>query len=158
MATKLPAITEEDRVIESIQSMDEVDIHKEVIWPLLKVLGATHVEYVHGPTEKGKDFIFVHPDFHGNARLEVCQVKNEPFRGRAGNDHVSAVLNQMIQCVGYEVLNPCTQKLELPKGAILYSMYELPEKGISGASGLLASFQKNNCEFVGPVKISKLIA
>jgi hypothetical protein len=157
MPPHLPPVSEEDRVLEHLQRMPEVELHKQVVHLLLKRLGATHVEYVHGSAEKGKDFIYVCLDFQRRPRLEVCQVKNTPFTGRAGDNHPGTVLNQLIQCRSYEVRNPASGKIERPRGVVLYSTYELPEKDIAGGRSLLDEIERNDCEFVGPVAFVRLV-
>jgi hypothetical protein len=145
---------ERDRVLARLRAMTEVDLHNDVVGPLLKAQGVRHVERVHGTTEKGKDFIYVHRDpFHGIDSLEVMQVKNSPFSTKSNYDHPSTVLSQLLQCETTEVRNPETNQLQVPHRIILLSTYELPERTISGAGPLLDKLNASKCLFIGPEKL-----
>src|SRR5689334_22794111 len=80
-------VTDNDKLLIALRGMTETRLHREVIQPRLRHMGADNVQYTHGQTEKGKDFVYTINDFYGDPQLQVCQVKNEPFSGRA--DHPS---------------------------------------------------------------------
>jgi NACHT domain len=149
--------TETDRVLERLRSIPEPELQTDVVIPLLKNQGAKCVECVHGPTEKGKDIVYVHEDFDGDDRLVVCQVKNQPFSGRAGDDHAISVLSQLIQCRAYEVRNPITNLMQRPQGVVLLSTYDLPQKDLAAAGRLLQEMKEKECKFVGPEELVKKV-
>jgi hypothetical protein len=144
-------------VLQKLRDMTEDKLRKEVVIPLLKKQGATHIELVHGAFEKGKDIIYIHSDFHNHARLEVCQVKNQPFSGRAGDDNPVTVLSQLQQCRKIEIRNPAKNTTERPRGVVLLSTYEIPTKDTYGADRLLKQIEEDDCLFIGPEEFVKKI-
>src|SRR4051794_7222377 len=97
--------TDRDKLLTHLRSMKETDLHIEVIQPLLEAMGALNIRYVHGPSERGKDFIYIMPIPHRRPRLAVCQVKNDILSGRATDPgNMTAVLTQLTQCRKVEVL------------------------------------------------------
>jgi hypothetical protein len=147
-----------ERLMSVLHSMDETKIHKDVIHPLLIALGFIDVVYTHGSQERGKDFIYIEVDKYQNHRLHVCQVKNKPFSGRSRDrESVSEVLNQLLQCVEYESLNPVTHQKELPWEATLYTTYPLPDAATADAHQLLDRIKQKKIVIIGPDKLAGLI-
>lgn len=147
-----------DYVIEHFRRMKETVLHKRVIGPLLKAMGAKHLEYLHGPNERGKDFVYLARGFYGQDQLTVCQVKNKPFSGRAADsESVTAVLNQLVQCRKTLVLNPATGQKELPEHVVLITAYGLPDAPLSDGGVLLQEIRTNACEIIGPERLVDLV-
>jgi len=135
--------------------MPEIELHKQVVFPLLRAKMARNVQYVHGSFEKGKDILYNCFGFHGQSRLEVWQVKNQPFSGRAGDkNHVAEVLTQLSkQCRYTEIRNPETGRSERPRGVVLYSTYDLPDKDTLGLGRFFQELDELECDFIGPDKL-----
>lgn len=158
MSADPPPKTADDLVLEYLRGMPERRLHTETIVPLLKARGASHVQYVHGAFERGKDIVFVSEDFYGDPRLEVCQVKNEPFTGRATDSNFTfGLLNQLNQAREIEVLNPATHTLERPAAVSLISTYAIHDKDVAGASAFLAKLKSNSVKIVGPDDLLRLL-
>ncbi|MCZ6529587.1 MAG: NACHT domain-containing protein [Chloroflexi bacterium] len=147
----------QSRALQHLRSMSEIKLHTEVINPLLLLL-ASHVRYVHGSEERGKDFVYVTKDELGDSVLQACQVKNTPLTGRASSSvHTVALLTQLRQCRELLVLNPETHLKEKPQVVSLWTMYPLPEKDTADSSELLGSLRHLQCKIVGPEKIVQLV-
>ena len=147
----------EERVLTSLRAMKEADLTKKVIIPILKGMGASHVRYLHGSFERGKDLACVFADSYGDGQLEVCQVKNEAFSDRAGaNSHTASVLAQVQQARRTEVLNPQTNCKELPQAVRLWTTYPLPDKGTADMGAFLSKLRADNCRVVTPEKLVAL--
>jgi len=138
--------------------MAEVDLHKAVIFPLLRAMGFQHVQYVHGAFERGKDIIYNASDEFGDPLLSVCQVKNAPFSGDATSENNTlAALNQLRQCRVTQVLDPLTNTLQLPQRVLLLSTFIIPDKDVAGVGRLLDALRAEGIECKGPDKPADLI-
>lgn len=145
------------RVLEYLRSISEVDLCRKIVDPLLRQIGS-NVQYVHGNTEEGKDFIFTTKDAYGDLLLEVCQVKNAPFSSKAGHrSNLITLLQQLTQCKNLEVTNPATHLNELPQFVSLITTYPLPQKGTKSAGILLNKLKQENCKIIGPDKFLFLL-
>lgn len=152
------AVSPTDRVLEYLRSLDEVTVHKEVIFPLLRAMQMRNVEYVHGPDERGKDIKFNRLDEFESELLDVCQVKNQPFSGNAAAEtNTFAMLNQLRQCRSIEILNPATNRLQTPDNVWLISTYPLPDKDTIGATKLFDDLAELSARIVWPDKLVTLI-
>lgn len=157
-AVRMKHKSKADDVISQIRKLPETKLHTKIVIPLLKSIGFSHIRYLHGSAEKGKDLCYIVEDNFGDKYLEVCQVKNEPFSGKAihANNTIST-LTQLRQCKNIEVFNPLTTKNELPQSAVLMTTYPLPDKDIQGASKLLDELHRERCKIVTPEKFIELI-
>lgn len=145
-------------VIEYLRKMPEVNLHTEIVIPLLKGMNFTHIRYLHGANERGKDILYIAKDAFGKSYVGVCQVKNEPFSGRASSKtHTIGILNQLKQCCSIEVHNPETHQNELPQEIVLLSTYPFPNKDIIGASSLLDELKRLRCKLIEPETLVNLI-
>ena len=148
----------DDEVLEYLRKLPETKLHTEIIIPLFKKMGFTHIRYLHGASERGKDILYVVEDVYGDSRLAVCQVKNNPFSGRANvTANTIAVLNQLKQCRNTEVLNPKTHIKELPQEVLLLTSYPVPDKDTADAGRLLDDLRALGCKIIGPEKFVSLI-
>lgn len=146
------------RVLENLRKMTEPNLHRTVITPLLEELGASHIRYLHGPQERGKDFSYVVNDIFGNPCLEVCQVKNGPLSGRSKSTlNTVRILNQLIQCRTTEVWNPVTQLKERPASIVLLTTYPLPDKDIADTGQLLREIREGPFKVIGPERLAALL-
>jgi hypothetical protein len=158
MAESAVAGKDEQRVLDGLRQMKEVDIHQQIIMPLLHDMGMSHVRYVHGSYERGKDILYLSRDSFGDDRLEVCQVKNEAFTGQAGDKNsTTAALHQLVQSRTTEVLNPATNRMELPLGVVLWTTYPLPDRTVAGAGALLDEIHRTQCKIIPPEKFARLL-
>ncbi|NQT12496.1 MAG: NACHT domain-containing protein [Planctomycetes bacterium] len=131
--------------------MDERLLHNRVIMPVLKAKGATHVRYVHGAFERGKDIIYVYRDFDDDLCLRVCQVKNEKLTGKAsGPSSAMGVLRQLEQCRETAVLNPVTNTKELPQEVALYTTYPIPDHAVADGAAFLDRLRATRCKVFAP--------
>jgi hypothetical protein len=147
-----------EKVLSILQSMHETQIHKDVIHPLLIALGFKDISYVHGPQERGKDFVYIEFDRYNIPRLHVCQVKNQPMTGQARHrESVTEVMNQLVQCSNYEVLNSRSNAKELPWQITLYTTYPLPDAALADAQPLLDLIRRSRIIVVGPEQLVELI-
>lgn len=155
--TLLTVVTPEQRALEHLCNIPETELHTTVILPLLSVM-ASHVEYVHGREEEGKDFVYMTKDPYGEDVLEVCQVKNSPFNGNSGSSsNMVSVLTQVMACKQLEITNPITHKKQLPQSVTLFSTYDLPQRLTRSATPLLEHFDNKQCRFIGPDKLLQLL-
>src|SRR5579862_4743119 len=146
----------DDIVLTFLRSLPETRLHRDVIEPLLRRLG-THVQYVHGQSEDGKDFVYTTRDAYGDSLLEVCQVKNTPFSARADSLNAIQLLTQLTQCRELEVTNPQSNLNERPNVVSLWTTYAIPVKATKGARLLLEELRANRCKIIGPAKLVELI-
>lgn len=145
------------RVLSHLRSMSEPELHREIILPILQRM-ATHVRYVHGASERGKDFVYVTRDAYGDSVLEVCQVKNGPFSGRAGTKrNTASLLDQLRQSRNYEVLNPETNRKERPQVVSLWTTYPISDRDTADGAGLLNELSAMRCKIVTPEKLVSLL-
>lgn len=148
----------DEHVLNQIRKMDERKIHTSIVIPMLKNMGCLHIEYLHGAFEKGKDLVYSFRDHFGDSYIEVCQIKNQPFSGKANSDNNTiAVLSQLKQCKNIEVFNPIAKKNELPQSIILLTTYPIPTKDTVGASKLLEELHTERCKIVSPQQFVNLI-
>jgi len=149
--------SEAERAIENFRKIDEVESHKKVYQPLLESLGFTHIVYCHGPFERGKDFVCLDVDRLGTSQLVVIQVKNERISARS-RDQAAAVgiVNQLSQCLQSKVLHPVTSREELPRKALLFTSYPIPDHALAGMGDSLDSLLRS-CEIVGPTRLIELL-
>lgn len=151
-------VSERERVIEHMRRMDERLLHTEVVIPLFRNMDFKNVRYLHGPSEKGKDLVFNVNDGYGGLRLEVCQVKNSPFTGKASSkDNTFTVLRQLQMCRQYEVLNPSNNQKEKPQGVVLFTTYELPDRDTADAGIFLDELRAQSIKVLGPDTILDLV-
>ncbi len=147
-----------DRVLSHLRAMHEKDLHVRIVIPLLKAMGCTHVQHVHGPFERGKDIVFIVPDPLDDARLEVCQVKNAAITGSATDPNAtSTVLTQLQQAREYEVLNPLTNQKELPHSVRLLSTYPIHDYATADAGTFLRKLRAQQCRIIGPEQLCRLM-
>ena len=143
--------SESDRVLDALRAMDERVLHKRVIMPVLKQKGATHVRYVHGAFERGKDIVYVYRDFDDDLCLRVCQVKNEKLTGSTSSpSSAMGVLRQLEQCRDTAVLNPVTNTKELPQEVALYTTYPIPDHAVADGAAFLERLRATRCKVLGP--------
>lgn len=144
--------------LERMRSMTEEEFRRIVVAPLLQAMG-THVTETHGVDEEGKDFTYMAKDHVGFDILIACQVKNEKLTGDSsrGAGNVTVVLNQLLQCVALEALNPVTNLRERPQAAYMISTYPLPDGKTKSAGRLLAELREKQCQFIGPEKLIELL-
>lgn len=149
----------DDLVLKRLRGMPEVELHSKVVIPLLKKMPFECVRYVHGVFERGKDLIYLSRDAYGDEQLEVCQVKNGPFTGKAGRKtNTIDALSQIRSCRMTEVLNPKTNQKEKPQAVVLLTTYPLTDKDTADRGGLLQELKELECKIVGPEKLVDLIA
>ncbi len=149
--------SETDRAIENFRKMGEVESHKKVYQPLLSSMGYQHIQYCHGSSERGKDFICLDPGRLGNMSLTVVQIKNERITGKSkSRNSAVGVIHQLLQCLSTRVLNPLTHREEIPRKAILFTSYPIPDSTVSGM-GEHIDVLLRQCEIVGPSQLMTLI-
>jgi|GEM_PF-3442032 len=147
-----------EMVIAKLRRMSEIDLHKRVVVPLLKNMSFRYVRYVHGSFERGKDLLYLSEDAYGDWRVEVCQVKNSPFTGRATSSaSTSTTLTQLQQCRHTSVLNPLTHKMEVPKAVVLLTTHAIPDRDVAGTDDFLIALDRLECKIVGPERLVTLI-
>ncbi|MBS0207971.1 MAG: NACHT domain-containing protein [Planctomycetes bacterium] len=150
-------IATKDRVLAALRLMSERQLRETIVIPLLKAMGATHLEHVHGPFERGKDFIFVMPDSFRDPILSVIQVKNSEFSGSFSSESsVSTALQQLLHCAETKVLSPLTNQKELPKEVLFITTYNLPDAPLADADLLLDKVRRQS-KIIGPEKLVALI-
>ncbi len=138
--------------------MAETQIHTRVIIPLLKARGASHVRYVHGSFERGKDIIYVYSDFHGEPCLGVCQVKNEKLTGKSGaTSSAMTVLTQLQQCRNTRVLHPATTTKCLPDEVVFYTPFPIPDAPLADAGTFLEQLRANGIRVISPERLDEQI-
>jgi hypothetical protein len=131
--------TDDDKVLAHFRQMPETKLTKELIIPLLQCMGATHVDYLHGSSEKGKDIIFLKQDMF-KQKLVACQVKNDKFTGKASSpSNTTAVLNQLLQCRNTHILHPVTHQKQLPNEVVLITTFPVPDKDTAEYAPIVAA-------------------
>ncbi|HEX4132826.1 MAG TPA: hypothetical protein VHZ24_22525 [Pirellulales bacterium] len=146
-----------DRVIAALRELSEEELRRDFIIPLLKAMGATHVEHVHGPFERGKDLIYVRSDAFQDSLLGVVQAKNEPLSGSfSSRSSAGTALQQLLHCAETEILNPATNMKELPREVLFVTTYNLPDAPLADAANLLAKVRRQ-CKVIGPEKLAALL-
>lgn len=147
-----------EKLLSHLRSLNERVLHTVVVLPLFKAMGFRHVQYVHGAFERGKDILYCTQDSYDDIRLEVCQVKNTAFTGKAtSRENTNTVLSQLKQCREYEVLNPELSLKERPQGVVLLTTYPLPDKDLADAGCFLRELRKESIKVIPPDKFIDLI-
>lgn len=150
-------LTPDEAVLERIRAMKEVRMHHAIIRPLLTLIGASHIEYLHGTAERGKDFKYILPDPYGTHALVVCQVKNSPFVGTSASENSFAgTVNQLLIASTTKVLNPLTGHKQLPDEVSLWTTYSIPERATLDAEPMLAHVKERRIRIIGPEQIMSL--
>ena len=150
--------TPENRLLEHLRLLKESELTQEVIMPLLRNMGFTHIQYVCGSGERGKDLIYMGKDCYGLSELHVCQVKNQKFSDRAhDSSNTRGVLRQIQDCRDVSVLNPETQLIQIPDRVVLISTWPLPDSHLRGAETLLEQLRSERCRVIGPDDLISLI-
>lgn len=137
-----------EKFLEICAAKRETEFHIEIVQPLLESIGATYLQYTHGPNERGKDFLYVMATVYGRKELHACVVKNGSFNGRANDSNsVQTALVQIQTAKDTECLNPVTQLMETPKRVLFVATHELPDKH-SANLGTQLSRVAEYCEFL----------
>jgi hypothetical protein len=141
---------------QQIQSMNEKDLRKLVLIPLLRAMKFQGVHEYHGSTEFGKDIVCWNLDELNNRKNLALVVKATPVSGRsqASGD----IENQIRQCFGKSYTDPVTSAEEeidqcwvVSNKPISHDAIELIKAGISHA------VHRRNVKFVDIDSLWKLI-
>lgn len=149
--------TQSSVAMENFRQIDEVESHRSICEPLLQAMGYQHIVYCHGPFERGKDFICLDRNRLGQLDLTVVQIKNSKVTGdsESGSSAIG-IINQIKRCLGTRILNPVTHTEELPRKAILFTSYPIPDYALAGMNNVLERLRRR-CEIVEGPKIVDLI-
>lgn len=140
-----------------LQELDEDYIRREVVGPLLRKLGRTHIQCIHGHNERGKDFVYIVPDCMAGDQLFVCQVKATKISGSStSSDGINAILNQLEFAFETEVLNPITCTKELPCRVEFISTFPIPD-GVTGDFQHRFSKLRQKVNIIPPERLAELV-
>jgi hypothetical protein len=95
MGINLDTITKD-----SLVSLEEVELHLDVIFPLLEDIGFRRITYCHGPDECGIDFHFEMHDFFVRVKYFGISVK----KGKVTKGSAKIILSQLKEAFGHKFL------------------------------------------------------
>lgn len=85
--------------MKKLQKINENEVTRTIIIPLLEKLGYQKVEFFGGPSEEGKDIVCWEVDKLGDLRLIVAQVKHFKFTNKASDSiGLQTIVNQLQNC------------------------------------------------------------
>jgi hypothetical protein len=147
----------ESDAMSRFREIDEIESHRSIYEPLLREMGYQHVTYCHGPFERGKDFICLDANRLGHLDLTVVQIKNTKITGDSSSEHSAiGLLNQVDRCLHTKVLNPLTNREELPRQIIVFSSFPIPDYSVAGMGDRLDHLRRV-CEIVAGSAVLALI-
>jgi hypothetical protein len=94
---------------DELLKLSENDLRKKIIIPLLKALGAYHVEDFHGPREKGKDVYFSYKNIFGRYKHCCFFIKKGNIK-KTGKNDVRKCQNAIEEAIKIELINPIDNK------------------------------------------------
>jgi hypothetical protein len=132
-----------NRFLDKCKAIKEVDLHREIIKPLLNEMGATHVMYCHGTRELGKDFYYLMAGAYGRTELHALQVKNKPFNASSGSpDSIHTLLSQVEIARDKPIAHPVTQKSSPPDRIVVMSPYGLLDSVLLGTESRITNLSR----------------
>jgi site-specific recombinase XerD len=143
------------------QRMNEADLRKEVLLPLLRAMGFKDVyEYHGGPGEKGKDIVCWKPDEVGNRENLALVVKATQITGKAQITKGTAgeVQTQIRQCFGSAYTDPISGGEEPIHRVWVVSNKTIHKEAVEAITSAIASPVLMRCvRFVDGEKLWNLV-
>jgi site-specific recombinase XerD len=143
------------------QRMNEADLRKEVLLPLLRAMGFKDVyEYHGGPGEKGKDIVCWKPDEVGNRENLALVVKATQITGKAQITKGTAgeVQTQIRQCFGSAYTDPISGEEEPVHRVWVVSNKTIHKEAVEAITSAIASPVLMRCvRFVDGDKLWDLV-
>jgi len=144
-----------------VEQMDEKELRKRVLIPLLKAMSYYDVyEYHGGSGEQGKDIVCWYLDKLGGRLNLALVVKAKPISGKANIAKGTAgeIQTQVQQCFGSPFLDSVTGKSEIVNECWVVSNKSISKESITAIESALGNnVYKGNVKFVGIDKIWELI-
>lgn len=144
-----------------VEQMDEKELRKRVLIPLLRAMGYQDVyEYHGGSGEQGKDIVCWQTSILGNPMNLAVVVKSKAVTGKANVAKGTAgeIQTQIQQCFGSPFTDPITGNNKHVNHCWVISNKSISKEAISAIKSALGnSVYRENVEFVGIDKLWELI-
>ena len=93
-------VPKDDQVLSKLQALNEKELTKRIVLPLMEAYDFDYVDYRHGPIERGADIVCVRKDELEELDVLAIQVKRLAFSGAVTQTgHLAGLFNQLRQCV-----------------------------------------------------------
>lgn len=134
--------------IDILQNLDEEQLTKQILIPLLRSLGFEGVRYEHGRFERGKDLVFWRSDAFGEKEWYAAQVKvGKSPAGATDANSLRALINQLQQACDCPFVNPDGDEVSISRCLFITSAVVSTEAR-EAVKGLLRQYR-----VLRPVKI-----
>lgn len=142
----------------ALQSIQENELSKNVIIPLLQALGYKNVEFYGGVREEGKDIVFWEESKFEGLKLIVAQVKHFKLTNVASDSKsFQTIINQLVMCFEKPLVFS-DQRTYLPSEAVLISSYQLDVKTLQTRFSEQVNLRSKHVEIIDGVKLAELLA
>ena len=130
-------VPKDDQVLSKLQALNEKELTKRIVLPLMEAYDFDYVDYRHGPIERGADIVCVRKDELEELDVLAIQVKRLAFSGAVTQTgHLAGLFNQLRQCVN-EPFKLKDGSTRLANRIWLVSPYPL---GVSALEGAFAEY------------------
>lgn len=145
---------------QQVEQMNEHDLRRMVLIPLLRAMNYQDVQEYHGGREFGKDIVCWKCSDLGYRKNTALVVKAKAVSGKSKVDQATAgeIQTQINQCFGKPYLDPINSSSQTVHQCWVVSNHPISENAIDAIRSAMGnSVHKDNVDFVGIDKLWSLI-